>query len=413
MKTKIKLFILIVILILSCHTKPFLTSNQTFQNENIAKREVFTPQHHSLTFIAVGDNLFHCSVINTSFVNGVYDFSPIFSEVKDIVQQADLAFINQETVMAGTSFGYTGFPLFNTPQALAQTLADTGFHIVNLANNHAMDMRAAGLYNTLDLLDTIEELTVIGARREGESARIVTKNGITLGFLAYTHSLNGIPLPRDNPNLVSMINRDVMAKEIAALRPLCDFLIVSMHWGDEYRLQPGRDQISLAQFLAEQEVDLVIGHHPHVLQRVDTLPRPSGGETLVFYSLGNFVSHQLEKETLIGGMMVLTFTKDVEMSKSREIIEKLAITDVGMLPLITHYNRRFRGTKVYPLYLYTEELLAEHGFHRYDSRRVDPHGFTMDFFQSVLGRLQTRVITEHPFSPADINLDEADEHFSY
>jgi hypothetical protein len=72
-----------------------------------------------------------------------------------------------------------------------------------------------------------------------------------------------------------------------------------------------------------------------------------------------------------------------------------------MLPLITHYNRRFRNTKIYPLYLYTEELLGQHGFHRYDSRRVDPHGFTMEFFDSVTKRLQTRIITENPFPPVD------------
>ncbi|MDR2542411.1 MAG: CapA family protein [Treponema sp.] len=403
MKIGIRVFLLSVILVLSCHTKSFSSQNETHQIDEIVEIEVFTPEHNTISFVAVGDNLFHCSIINTSFVNGVYDFSPIFSEVIDIVQGADLAFINQETVMAGTSFGYTGFPLFNTPQSLAQTLADTGFHIVNLANNHAMDKRAAGLLNTLDLLDTIEGLTVIGARKEGESARIITKNDITLGFLAYTHSLNGIPLPRDNPNLVSVINREVMAREIIALRPLCDFLIVSIHWGAEYRLQPGRDQIELANFLAEHEVDLVIGHHPHVLQRVETITAPSGRETVVFYSLGNFVSHQLEKENLIGGMMVLTFSKEITMSKSREVITELTITGIGMIPLITHYDRRFRNTKVYPLHLYTEELLASHGFWRYDSRRVDPAGFTMGFFNSVMDRVQTKVITENPFAPAPID----------
>ncbi|MCL2412086.1 MAG: CapA family protein [Treponema sp.] len=403
MKNKIKVIVLtgivlIAALILLLYAIPFFTQDRFYQDE-AAEEEVFVPQRHTVTFAAVGDNLFHCSIISTSYVGGDHDFSPIFAEVKPIIQAADLAFINQETVMAGSSFGYSGWPLFNTPQSLAQTLADTGFHVVNLANNHAMDMGRQGLYNTLDLLESIEELTVIGARREGESARIITKNNITFGFLAYTFSLNGIPLPRDNPNLVSMINREVMEREITALRPLVDFLIVSMHWGPEYRLQPDRSQTELASFLAEQEVDLVIGHHPHVLQRVETLAAPSGRETLVFYSLGNFASHQLEKETLIGGMMVLTFSKQEYMTEYGEISEKLSIDDVGVLPLITHYNRRFRGTKVYPLFLYTEELLAEHGFHRYDPRRVAPYGFTMEFFQTVTERLQTRIITRNPFLP--------------
>jgi len=341
--------------------------------------------------------LFHHTVYGTRRVNGVYVLAPIYDEIKDIIQNADLAFINQETVMAGSSFGYSNFPLFNTPQELAYTLAETGFDIINLANNHALDMRAIGLSNTLDLLESFEQFTVIGARKEGESARIITKNNIKLGFLAYTFSVNGMPIPRDNPNIVSLIDREVMEREIKALRPLCDFLIVSMHWGAEYRIQPGRDQIDLAYFLAELDVDLIIGHHPHVLQRVETITLPDGRETLCFYSLGNFVSHQLEKETLIGAMAILTFSKEEVINESGEITEKLSINDVGMLPLITHYDNRWSNTKVYPLYAYTEELLRTHGFHRYDHRRVDPRGFTMDFFQSTANRLNTRIFTEAPW----------------
>jgi len=370
----------------SCHNRSFVSSNEISN-----KADVYIPQRHTVTFAAVGDNLFHHTIYIYSFENGVYNFPPIFVEVKDIIQKADLAFVNQETVMAGSSFGYSGYPLFNTPQALAQVLADTGFDIVNLANNHALDMRAAGLYATLDLLDTIEGLTIIGARRSGESARIVTKNNISFGFLAYTFSTGGFLNPRDNPNLVSLINREVMTREITALRPLCDFLIVSMHWGAEYRLQPGNDQIELAQFLTELDVDLIIGHHPHVLQRVETITSSSGRETLCYYSLGNFVSHQIERETLIGGMAVLTFLKEESISESGEIVENLSITDVGLLPLVTHYDRRWRNTKVYPLYAYTQEKLQNHRHSSVDSR------FTLDFLNNVPNRLNTRIIKEFPF----------------
>jgi poly-gamma-glutamate synthesis protein (capsule biosynthesis protein) len=289
--------------------------------------------------------------------------------------------------MAGTSFGYSGFPLFNTPQSLARTLADIGFDVINLANNHAMDMGRAGLYATLDLLDEIEEFTVIGARKEGESARIITKNNITLGFLSYTFSLNGIPLPRNEPNLVSMINRNVMTREIAALRPLCDFLIVSMHWGAEYILEPGRDQVELAHFLAEQNVDLIIGHHPHVLQRVETIIQPNGHKTICYYSLGNFVSNQRGDERLIGGMLVATFSKKEVGENEYE----LSISDFGMIPVVTYYDNRIRNTKVYPLYLYTEELMATHGFLRFDST------FSMDFLYGALARLNTKVYMFNPF----------------
>ncbi|MCL2265364.1 MAG: CapA family protein [Treponema sp.] len=368
--------IITFIILLLCQTKPAISLDETAANRTERR------QNNILTFVATGDNLFHDSIINSHFINGVYDFSPIYSEIKSIVENADLAFINQETVMAGSSFGYSGYPAFNTPQSLAGTLKETGFDIINLANNHAMDKGASGLIATLDFLDTIEGLTVIGARKEGESARIITKNNITLGFLSYTFSLNGIALPRNNPNIVSMINREKMAEEITALRPLCDFLIVSMHWGAEYLLEPDRDQTSLALFLAQHNVDLIIGHHPHVLQKVETILLPDGRKTLCYYSLGNFASHQRERDRIIGGMMVITFSKNGE--------DRL-ISDSGMIPVVTHFDRSFRNTKIYPLYSYTKELMDNHALRNQGS------GLSMEFFKSTTDRLNTKIIMNNPF----------------
>jgi poly-gamma-glutamate synthesis protein (capsule biosynthesis protein) len=379
LKNKILTIFFLISFFLSCQSKPDASANGA---EDIAIDE--EPPVYSLTFIAAGDNLFHDSLINSHLKNGVYDFSPIYTEVKNIIQDADIAFINQETVMAGESFGYSGFPAFNTPQSLAKTHLDTGFDVINLANNHAMDKGAAGLNSTLDYLDTIKEFTVIGARKEGPSARIITKNNITLGFLAYTFSLNGISLPRDKPNLVSMIDRKKMEEEITLLRPLCDFLIVSVHWGEEYTLQPVKDQIDLALFFSQQNVDLIIGHHPHVLQRVELLPRPDGKETLCYYSLGNFASHQRERERIIGGMIFLTFEK--------QSTGELSITNYGIIPVITHFDRGFNNTKIYPLYSYTEELLNAHALKNYGS------GLSFEFFNTVTDRLNTQVFRSDPFS---------------
>jgi len=393
MKNRYIFLSVFVLIFISCRSGPVFPAGiveERIESEN--RKTAAALQHYTVNFIAAGDNLFHESVINSSLAGKEYDFSPIYTEIKSIVENADLAFINQETVMAGASYGYSGYPAFNTPQSLAVTLAETGFDIFNLANNHAMDMGASGLIATLDFLDTIEGITVIGARKEGDSARIVTVNNITFGFLAYAHSLNGIALPKNNPNLVSMNDKNKMQKEIEALRPLCDFLVVSMHWGDEYKLEPGKDQIDLAKFLAERNVDLIVGHHPHVLQRVETLPRPDGKETICYYSLGNFCSHQREKERLIGGMISLTFSKQEKKPENDEEKEyELSITGFGMIPVVTHYDRSYKNTKVYPLYSYTAELLETHGY-----KRSDP-AFTMDFLYTVPERLQTEIILKNPF----------------
>ena len=399
MKNKL-LIITFIFILLSCNTKFISTTNgeqsntpeteavisSSAQNEAAASPEE-NIRRYTLNFLAAGDNLLHDSVYRSQMVDGYFDFSTLYTEVKSIIERADVAFVNQETVMAGASYGYSGYPLFNVPQSLAGVLADTGFDVINLANNHAMDMGRNGLYATLDFLDTIEELTVIGARKQGESARIVTKNNITLGFLGYAHSLNGIALPADNPNLVSMINRTRMEQEITALRPLCDFLIVSVHWGDEYTLQPVRSQVDLAYFLASLNVDLIIGHHPHVLQRIETITLENGRQTLCYYSLGNFISHQRERERVVGGLAAVVFSK----TESNVNPAQLSIFSHGMIPVITHYDRNFRNTKSYPLYLYTDVLIQNHGLRSTDS------GFTMNFINTVLERLNTNIIMRNPF----------------
>jgi len=387
MNKRAGVFLTFLLIVFSCKdSKPIVdeTENETPTIEIAVPVEIEEVPHYTLTLLATGDNLFHETIINSYKTGNTHDFTPVYSHIKSLVEKSDLAIINQETVMAGEEYGYSGYPAFNTPQSLAKTLADTGFDIVNQANNHAMDMGRAGLNATLDLWDTINGITVIGARKSGEHHRIITKNNITLGLLSYTYGLNGIPLPANNPNLVSLINRAKMEEEIKALRPLCDFLIVSMHWGDEYRLlEPGADQIALAQFLAQQNVDLIIGHHPHVLQRVDTLPRPDGKETLCFYSLGNFVSNQREKERVLGGIMLVTFSKEGD---------ELSISDSGIIPVICHFERSFLNTKVYPIYLYNDELLKKHLLHIEDSE--------MDyrFMYSIISNLGTKFIRRDPFS---------------
>ena len=374
-------FILSALIFVSCiYSKPITPIEDEIE---IFSEPEEKPLRYTLTLAAAGDNLFHETIINNSLENGVYNFAPIYSPVKDIIENADLAFINQETVMAGAAFGYSGYPAFNTPQSLAETLAQAGFDIINQANNHAMDMGRTGLHATLDLWDTIEGITVIGARKEGESARIITKNNITLGLLSYTYGLNGIALPRDNPNLVSLINRNTIAREIEALRPLCDFLVVSMHWGEEYMLiEPSEAQVSLAQFLAQLNVDLIIGHHPHVLQRFEKLPRADGKETFCFYSLGNFVSNQREKERILGAIMAVTFTKEDE---------QLYISNSALIPVVCHFERGYTNTTVYPFYSYSEDLLKKHVLVNLDRE------LSFGFFNYILNRLETRILMRNPF----------------
>ncbi|MCL2793263.1 MAG: CapA family protein [Spirochaetaceae bacterium] len=314
--------------------------------------EIQEPIVHRLTLVAAGDNLFHHTMIRPS--PGGFNFTSYYAHIRLLIEYADIAFINQETLLAGKEFGFSGFPLFNTPQEAGIALIEAGFNVISHANNHVMDMGERAVFTTMDFWDRHPEVTVLGIHRSQEMRDkpvVIEKNGIRIGFLAYTFSTNGIPVPRNRPYLVSMINTDVMAREINALRPLCDFLVVSMHWGDEYRFTPNAQQRQLADFLAEHNVDLILGHHPHVLQPMEFLPRADGGKMLCVFSLGNFISAQIPNYTLLGGLLYL----EVQKKDGCVSIEK-----AGIIPVVTHYEQGSTNFRVYPLFNYSETLLETH-----------------------------------------------------
>jgi poly-gamma-glutamate synthesis protein (capsule biosynthesis protein) len=377
MRQKLKFFLLLlpVLMLFGCGTPKALEQKAQI---------VEVPERDSLTLLAAGDNLFHDTLLASCLGKDGYDFTPVYGEVKSIVQSADIAFINQETVMAGEQFGYSGYPRFNTPRDIAKVLWETGFTLVNHANNHALDMGEAGLLATLDVWNAIPGLSCIGIRRSPEESLVIAKNNIRLGFLTYTSGTNGIPLPKDKPWLVPLARQEAMKKEIAALRPLCDILVVSMHWGDEYNAEPGAEQLNLAAFLAEQNVDLVIGHHPHVLQRFETLPRPDGKKMFCFYSLGNFISHQRRKETIFGAFMYVKIEKT-----GKETV----ISDSALIPVVSHFDRDLGDTKVIPLYSYSDELLEKHWIRMRDKE------LTMEYFYSVIKSLGSKIIMRDPALP--------------
>lgn len=308
-----------------------------------------------ITLAAVGDNILHNTVYQSAKTSDGYDFLPLYQPVAHLIAQADIAFVNQEAPMGGDGYAPSSYPNFNSPQEIGRDLVTLGFDVINLANNHMMDKGAQAALNTLDYLSTLSCQT-IGASSSEEMRQqpvIVHRNDITVGFLGYTYSTNGIPLPKDKPYLVSLIDRDVITQEVTALRSQYDFLVVSMHWGNEYQLKPSQEQQELAQLLADLEVDIIIGTHPHVIQPAEWLTSADNGhQTFVVYSLGNFISSQSRTNTMLGGMLTASLQKTADGDCS--------IEDVGLLPLVTHFEAGAKSYRVYPLSQYTEVLAQKH-----------------------------------------------------
>lgn len=319
----------------------------------------------SMSMVMVGDNLIHSSIYkdaNRLAGGNGYDFAPIIEFIKEKVQDYDLAYYNQETILGGTALGVSDYPTFNSPQEAGDAMLDAGFNLVSLATNHTMDRGEKAVLASREYWDEKEDVLAAGSYSSEESqnkVEIREKNGITYAMLNYTYGTNGMPVPSGKDYLVNVWPTDLelndperdsdyqnykeqVKKDIEAVRDQVDVLMVAMHWGVEYTHTPTEYQVDSAKFLAENDVDIVIGTHPHVIQPVTWID-----DTLVFYSLGNFVSAQLQNQNynkMVGLMSSLTITKTV---KGDEV--DITIGNVENELIFTSYNAStWRNFKVVP-----------------------------------------------------------------
>ena len=285
----------------------------------------------SLRLIFAGDIMGHESQIRSAEVekDRLYDYFPCFEYVAPILKKADLAIGNLELTLPGKP-PYTGYPMFKSPEDLALALRHAGFDLLVTANNHSNDAGLNGLLNTLNTLGNYGFYYTgtfrSAAEREAFYPLIVYKNNFKLAFLNYTYGTNG--LPTKSPSVVNLINEEIIAADIAVAKQLTpDFIIVIMHWGDEYQIKENAEQRKLAGKLIAWGADLVIGAHPHVVQpvREEQAGEGTGRTAWTAYSLGNFISGQRKPNT-DGGMML-----EVELLKELHT-GHTSVNDIAFIP---------------------------------------------------------------------------------
>ncbi|MCL6570711.1 MAG: CapA family protein [Bacillus sp. (in: Bacteria)] len=275
----------------------------------IVNREMTT----KLTLGAIGDILIHDKVYQDAFNGALYDFDPMFLDMKPLLEKPDILTANQESRLGGLDLGLSGYPMFNSPHEVADSLVDTGVDIVSTANNHTLDKGEKGIQSEAAYLDSIG-LPHVGSfldEKDQQTLRIINKNGIKLAFLSYTYGTNGIPVPDGKDFLVNLINRETMKEEIHQAKKEADVIVMSIHWGNEYQRIPTTEQKELASFLANEGVDIIFGSHPHVLQPMEWIQTNDGRKTFVIYSLGNFISAQYDDYKDIGGLATIDISKNV------------------------------------------------------------------------------------------------------
>ena len=317
----------------------------------------------SLSFLAVGDNLIHSSVYTDGNIaaNGEgYKFDHMYENLAETIRNADLSFINQESPIAGDEFAYSSYPMFNTPSQMGDTLVNLGFDIISIANNHMLDKYEKGYMNHINFWSDKPVTLVGGYKDEADynTIRVIEKNGISIAMLAYTYGTNGMSLPSDSKMVVPFIKDSEITRQIAMAKEKADLVFVSIHWGDENSFSPNSEQRRLAQLMADNGVDVILGHHSHTIQPIEWLDRPDGGKTLVAYSLSNFMSAQEYPRNMLAGM--LTF--NIEQIDDTECY----ITDVLFTPTVTYYNNSWRQFKLYFLKDYTQEIHNTARFSRFE-----------------------------------------------
>lgn len=328
----IALTILIIAIVGGCLLVKKLTSNNTNNNviagdKNNQKEEEKT---YKLSMVMVGDNLIHSSIYkeaNKLAGYDGYDFKPMITMIKDKVKGYDLAYYNQETILGGSELGLSDYPTFNSPYEAGDAMLDAGFNMVSLATNHTIDRGEKAVLNSCEYWKSKTDVLTAGSycsEEERNEIKVMEKNDITYTMLNYTYGTNGIAIPKGKDYLVNVWPMDYNAdygegyeafketvrEDVERVRDKVDVLIVAMHWGVEYTNTPTKYQKDAAEFLASLGVDIVIGTHPHVVQPVEWID-----DTIVFYSLGNFISAQDQKDNynkMVGLMSSLDITKTVK-----------------------------------------------------------------------------------------------------
>lgn len=359
----IALTILIIVIVGGCLLVNKLTSNNT--NNNVIAGDKNKPKEeeektYKLSMVMVGDNLIHSSIYkDANKLAGYdgYDFKPMITMIKDKVKGYDLAYYNQETILGGSELGLSDYPTFNSPYEAGDAMLDAGFNMVSLATNHTIDRGEKAVLNSCEYWKSKTDVLTAGSycsEEERNEIKVMEKNDITYTMLNYTYGTNGIAIPEGKDYLVNVWPMDYNAdygegyeafketvkKDVERVRDKVDVLIVAMHWGVEYTHTPTKYQKDAAEFLASLGVDIVIGTHPHVVQPVEWID-----DTIVFYSLGNFISAQEQSDNynkMVGLMSSLDITKTV---KGDDV--DIKIDNINNELIFTYYQG-YRNFKVIP-----------------------------------------------------------------
>ncbi|MFT9494334.1 CapA family protein [Anaerosolibacter sp.] len=364
----ISMLFLCVILLSACnnsiHPKaaPAANMGEDASIDEISPESVTPPKPIEIRITAVGDVMVHGPQLKAQYdsISGQFDFHNNFQFIKPYIESADLALLNLETTFGGEEKGYSSFPRFNSPDSLAEALKTAGFDVAVTGNNHTIDTGMDGVVRTLEVLQA-QGFKTIGTRKSVEESRFLIEDvqGIKVGITAYTYetpaygknkTINALIMPSLLEPLINSFRFDRWKEDLSQIKSTIDAMRVAgaeiivfyLHWGEEFQRSPNQSQKQIAQDLNAHGVDVIFGSHPHVLQPIEWIKHPDHDhQTLVVYSLGNFLSNQryeiLKNRYTEDGMLVhIKIQKDL-------VTNGTTISHVGYQPTWVH--KYVRGDK--------------------------------------------------------------------
>lgn len=318
------------------------------------------PKPRSVSLLCAGDNLLHINIIRyaAARANGDpsgYDFRPAYKRTAEMVAEADLAILNQETIVTN-KFEPSNYPLFCSPEAVGDQMVEMGFDVMSIANNHVLDKGEAGLIATLDYWkEKHPDIPVYGAcMKDEEKIPVLEVNGITFAFLGFMEHTNGLRLPSDTQCKITYLSEtEEVERQVRAARELADVVVVSAHYGIEVSNTVTQQQLDITRNLVDWGADIIIGTQPHTVQPMEYVNKPDGGKAFVFYCLGNYISSMTSSPLAMVGMLgKLTVTKQPDGT--------IELENPEAVPIVTHINYGMNEVSIYPWDEYTKELAAVH-----------------------------------------------------
>lgn len=309
-----------------------------FDSYKINSKTFSTDSTSTITISFVGDLMCHTPQMDYSRVGkDSFDFKPVFREVKRFLSKSNITIGNLETTIAGRENGYSGYPLFNSPDEYLDALQDAGFDILITSNNHSIDRGKKGVIRTIEKIQSrgMNSIGTYKSQHDRDSLRIFEINGITIALLAYTYGLNGNYISKDEKFLVNIIDTNVIKLDIEnARRKNADVVLIYFHFGEEYQRKPNAYQKEIVKCAINSGADFIIGSHPHVIQPAEYFSSDKNkvGKGIIAYSLGNFLSNQRWRYSDCGTILTVALSRNITNKQIR-------LSNVSILPTWVYKGR--------------------------------------------------------------------------